>query len=98
MTDLLNSLDQTITQLEKIRDNTAELDSRLIGQLSDLFDQQERLLEMEVASQTAGYQFAAEAMAKAAHKAKSEAEDLSDATDLVKKIATALGAIEDLIG
>jgi len=98
MTDLLADLDATIAALEKIRDSAAETDPELISQISDLYDQQQRLLENEIATATEEYKNAAAAMNKAAKKARAEADNLSDAVTLVNNIANALEAVESLLG
>ena len=45
MIELLASLEQTIEQLEIVRDSSDNVNVDLIRQISDLYDQQQRLLE-----------------------------------------------------
>ena len=98
MTDLLAELEQTLAQLEIIRDSVAVPDAQLIRQISDLYDQQQRLLESEISAQTSQYQQAAQAMKAAAAKARSEAEAISDVAGLINTVASALEAVEGLLG
>ncbi|MAD45317.1 MAG: hypothetical protein CMI02_05515 [Oceanospirillaceae bacterium] len=98
MTDLLAELEQTLAQLEIIRDSVAVPDAQLIRQISDLYDQQQRLLESEISAQTSQYQQAAQAMKEAAAKARSEAEAISDVAGLINTVASALEAVEGLLG
>ena len=98
MTDLLAELEQTLAQLEIIRDSVAVPDAQLIRQISDLYDQQQRLLESEISAQTSQYQQAAQAMKEEAAKARSEAEAISDVAGLINTVASALEAVEGLLG
>lgn len=98
MTELLTALEQTISSLETLRDRQSRPDPQLIRKISDLYDQEQRLLESEISMATADYQQATAAMKKAAAKAKTAAADLSDVTGLLNNIAAAIEAVEGLIG
>tara|TARA_Y100001970_G_C13856854_1_gene662106 strand:+ start:60 stop:374 length:315 start_codon:yes stop_codon:yes gene_type:complete len=98
MIELLASLEQTIEQLEIVRDSSDNVNVDLIRQISDLYDQQQRLLESEISAQTEAYQQATVAMKAAADKANGETQGLSDVVGLVKQVASALEAVEGLLG
>lgn len=98
MNDLLTNLEHTIERLEYIRDHSSAIDPALIEQISELYDQQQALLSIEISGQTNSYQVANVAMAEAAEKAKDAIDDLSEVTGLVKKVADAVKAVGEIIG
>lgn len=98
MNDLLTNLEHTIERLECIRDHSSAIDPALIEQISELYDQQQALLSIEISGQTNSYQVANVAMAEAAEKTKDAIDDLSEVTGLVKKVADAVKAVGEIIG
>ncbi len=97
MTSLGNELQQTIRNLEQLRDSQDPPSDDVIEKLDILYDQQIDLIEAAINKNTEKYKQAATSMREAAKKTKEAIDDLAKLEQAIQKVANAIGKVTDLL-
>ncbi|MBN1780435.1 hypothetical protein JW948_04865 [bacterium] len=97
MTKLRDAVDETIENLEKIRDAQNPPDNEVLIRLDALYEQKIRLLEVHINEATDDYKKALKSLNSAAKSTKKAIKDLSRLQEALKKVATALDKMTRLL-
>lgn len=97
MASLGNELQQTIRNLEKLRDSQDPPSNDVIEKLDVLYDQQIDLIEAAINKNTEKYQKATASMQEAAKKTKEAIDDLANLEHAIEKVANAIGKVTELL-
>lgn len=97
MASLGKELQETIRNLEKIRDSQKRPSDELLDILDALYEQQIQLIDAAVNNATPQYKSATRAMKAAAKKTKQTLDDIKLLDQSIKKIARAIGKVTDLL-
>ena len=97
MASLGNELQQTIRNLEKLRDSQDPPSNDVIEKLDVLYDQQIDLIEAAINKNTEKYQKATASMQEAAKKTKEAIDDLANLAHAIGKVANAIGKVTELL-
>lgn len=97
MPTLAEALQQTITNLEKIRDSQKPPSDELLTKLDTLFSQQEDLIGAAIEKATVEYASATTSMNEAATKTQEARDDLSKVDQAIEKVADAIGKVVKLL-
>ena len=97
MSNLGKELQETIYNLEKIRDLQKPPSDDVLAQLDKLYEQQIDLIDAAIKKSTDEYVKATNAMNEAAKKTKEAIDDLDKLEKAVEKIAGAIGKVTELL-
>lgn len=97
MSELSKALDETIQNLEKIRDTNTPPSDALLTQLDVLYGQQLQLIQIEINSTTPEYLSATNAMSEAANQTQQALNDISNLEHTIDKVATAVSKVSKLL-
>lgn len=97
MTSLGRELQQTIRNLEKLRDTQNPASNKVIATLDALYDQQLDLIDAAINKNTENYKTAAAAMQEAATKTQEAIDDLAKLEQAIEKIAKGVDKVADLL-
>jgi hypothetical protein len=97
MTSLGKELQETIRNLEKLRDSQDPPDQRVMDLLDTLYDQQLDLIEAAINKNTEKYKKAATALQEAAKKTKGAIDELVNLEHAIETVAGAIGDVTKLL-
>ncbi|MDR4499108.1 MAG: hypothetical protein MRK02_14500 [Candidatus Scalindua sp.] len=97
MSSLGKELQETIRNLEKIRDSQSAPSDDVLSKLDKLYAQQIDLIDAEIKKSTAEYSKATKAMKGAAKKTKEAIDDLAKLEKAIEKVADAIGMVTELL-
>lgn len=97
MAMLGKELQDTIRNLEKIRDSQDSPSDELLARLDTLYGQQIDLIDAAIKKNTEEYKKATEAMKEAAKKTKEAIDDLAKLEQSIEKVANAIGKVTELL-
>ena len=97
MSSLGKELQETIRNLEKIRDSQSPPSDDVLAKLDMLYEQQIDLINAAIMRSTVEYTKATEAMTEAAKKTKEAIDDLAKLEKSIEKVASAIGAVVKLL-
>lgn len=97
MTSLGKELQETIRNLEKLRDSQDPPSDDIIAKLDVLYDQQIDLIDAAINKNTEKYKKATTAMQEAAKKTKEAIDDLAKLEQAIEKVANAIGKVTELL-
>jgi len=97
MTTLGKELQETIRNLEKLRDTQDSPSNEVLAKLETLYGQQIDLIDAAIKKNTDEYKKATEAMMKAAKKTKEAIDDLAKLEQSLEKVANAIGKATELL-
>jgi len=98
MEELAKKLQETIDNLEKLRDSQPSVDSDVIKKLDQLYQTQLELISAAINADTAKYAEVIEALQKAATETEQAVNDLTNVENAIGKVANAIGKVGDLLG
>jgi phage-related minor tail protein len=97
MSSLGKELQQTIRNLEKIRDSKSPPSDDVLTKLDKLYEQQIDLIDAAINKATNEYAKATTAMEEAAKKTKEAIDDLTKLEKSIEKVAHAIDMVTDLL-
>ena len=97
MSTLGKELQQTIRNLENIRDLQKPPSNDVLAKLDTLYAQQIDLIDAAIQKGTAKYINATEAMNAAAKKTQEAIDDLAKLEQAIEKVANAIGKVTELL-
>lgn len=97
MSTLGKELQQTIRNLEKIRDLQKPPPNDVLAKLDTLYAQQIDLIDAAIQKATPAYISATEAMNEAAKKTQEAIADLAKLEQAIEKVANAIGKVTELL-
>lgn len=97
MTSLGKELQQTIRNLEKIRDLQKPSSADVLAKLDTLYAQQIDLIDAAIQKATAKYENATASMSEAAKKTQEAINDLTKLEQAIGKVANAIGKVSVLL-
>ena len=97
MSTLGKELQQTIRNLENIRDLQKPPSNDVLAKLDTLYAQQIDLIDAAIQKATAKYINATEAMNAAAKKTQEAIDDLAKLEQAIEKVANAIGKVTELL-
>lgn len=97
MSNLGKELQQTVRNLETIRDSQTPPSNDVLAKLDQLYEQQIDLISAAINKATEEYKSAAKSMKEAAKKTKEAIDDLAKLEKAIEKVANAIGTVTDLI-
>lgn len=97
MTSLGKELQETIRNLEQLRDSQKPPSDAILKQLDVLYGQQIDLIDAAINNKTIEYKNATTAMQNAAIKTKEAIDDLAKLEKAIEKVADAIGKVTDLL-
>ncbi|MCP4344249.1 MAG: hypothetical protein GY795_01825 [Desulfobacterales bacterium] len=97
MLSLGKELQETIHNLEKIRDSQKVPSDDVLAELDKLYEQQIDLIDAAIKKSTDDYVKAANAMNEAAKKTEEAVDDLANLEKAIEKVAGAIGMVTELL-
>ena len=97
MSSLGKELQETIRNLENIRDSQNPPSDDVLANLDTLYGQQIDLIDATIKKSTNEYVKATKAMSEAAKKTKEAIDDLAKLEKAIEKVAGAMGMVTDLL-
>jgi len=97
MSSLGKELQETIRNLEKLRDSQDSPSDAVLRKLDALYDQQIELINAAINKNTDEYKKATTAMQEAAKKTKKAFDGLARLEQAIEKVADAIGMITKLL-
>ena len=97
MSSLGKELQQTIRNLEKIRDSQNPPSDDVLANLDTLYEQQIDLIDAAIQKSTDEYVKATEIMGEAAQKTKEAIDDLAKLEKSIEKVANAISKVTELL-
>lgn len=97
MTTLGKELQNTIRNLETIRDSQNPPSNDVLTKLDVLYEQQIDLIDAAIKKNTKKYKKATESMKEAAKKTKEAIDDLEKLEQSIEKVANAIGKVTELL-
>ncbi len=97
METLGKQLQETIRNLEKIRDLQDPPSDEVMANLDTLYEQQINLIDAAIKKNTEEYKNATEAMEEAAKKTKEAIDDLAELEQSIVKVTNAIGKVTGLL-
>ena len=97
MLRLGKELQETIRNLEKIRNSQKPPSDDVVAQLDNLYEQQIDLIDAAINKATDEYVKATDAMNEAAKKTKEAIANLAKLEEAIKKVADAVGLVTKLL-
>lgn len=97
MASLGKGLQETIHNLEKIRDSQKPPSDDVLSKLDKLYEQQIDLIDAAIKKSTDEYVKATNAMNEAAKKTKEAIDDLAKLEKAIEKVAGAIGMVTKLL-
>lgn len=97
MASLGKELQQTILNLEKLRDAQHPPSDDILAMLDKLYQQEIDLIDAAVNSNSVRYKIAAKAMTEAAKKTKEAIADLTTLEQAIGKVTNAIGMVTELL-
>lgn len=92
------ALQQTIRNLETLRDSQNPPSNDVIEKLDVLYSQQIDLIDAAINKNTQKYKTATTSMKEAAKKTKGAIDDLAKLEQAIEKVANAIGKVTELLG
>ncbi|MDP1573274.1 MAG: hypothetical protein Q8M09_20020 [Pseudomonadota bacterium] len=97
MITLGKELQETIRNLEKLRDSQNPPSDTILKQLDTLYGQQIDLIDAAINNKTKEYKDATTALQEAARKTKKAIDDLAKLEKAIEKVADAIGKVTELL-
>ena len=97
MTSLGKELQQTIRNLEKLRESQNPPPDDVIVKLDVLYDQQIDLIDAAINKNTEKYKKVTTSMQEAANKTKETIDDLAKLEQAIEKVANAISKVTELL-
>ncbi len=97
MTTLGKECQNTIRNLEKLRDSQYPPSDEILATLDIMYEQQINLIDANIKKNTEEYKEATEGMKEAAKKTKEVVDGLAKLNKSIDKIANAIGKVSKLI-
>lgn len=97
MKTLGTELQETIRNLEQLRDYQDPPSDEILAKLDILYGQQIDLIDAAIKNNTNEYKKATEAMEEAAKKTKEAIDDLAKLEQSIEKVANAIGKVTELL-
>jgi phage-related minor tail protein len=97
MVSLEKELQETIRNLEKIRDSQRPPSDDVLSALDKLYEQQIDLIDAAITKSTDEYTKATSAMNEAAKRTKEAIDDLMKLEEAINKVADAIGKVAELL-
>lgn len=97
MSKLMEELENTIQNLEGIRDSQDAPPDELLKQLDALYEQQMVLIAAAINEDTQQYAAALDAMTQAAKTTKKAIADLAKLEESIGKVATAIAKVSEVL-
>ncbi len=97
MTSLGKELQETIRNLEQLRDSQKPPSDAILKQLDTLYGQQIELIDAAINRKSKEYKSATTAMQEAAQRTKKAIDDLAKLEKAIEKVANAIGKVTELL-